>query len=108
MADLTASCDWHDNDLCLQLPELPGRILVTLPDKRGREVYTARVHEYVPKDENDKLRKAVATAIKVQAVLCRDADSSYCRDKCPLHRPESNDCLACDVIGLAQELGIEV
>lgn len=58
--------------------------------------------------ENDKLRKAVATAIKVQTVLCRDADSLYCRNKCPLHRPESNDCLACDVIGLAQELEIEV
>lgn len=58
--------------------------------------------------ENAKLREAVATAIKVQAVLCGDADSLYCRNKCPLHRPESNDCLACDVIGVAQELGIEV
>ena len=60
------------------------------------------------KAENAKLREAVATAIKVQAVLCGDADSWYCRNKCPLHRPESNDCLACDVIGVAQELGIEV
>lgn len=60
MPDLTAPCDWHDNDLHLQLPELPGRILVTLPDKRGREVYSARVHEYAPKDENDRLRKLVA------------------------------------------------
>jgi len=58
--------------------------------------------------ENAKLREAVATAIKVQAVLCGDADSLYCRSKCLLHRPESNDCLACDVIGVAQELGIEV
>ena len=58
--------------------------------------------------DNAKLREAVATAIKVQAVLCRDADSLYCRNKCQLHRPKSNDCLACDVIGVAQELGIEV
>lgn len=58
--------------------------------------------------ENAKLRKAVATAIKVQAVLCGDADRSYCRKECPLHRRESDDCLACDVIGVAQELGIEV
>lgn len=58
--------------------------------------------------ENAKLREAVATAIRVQAVLCGDADSLYCRNECPLHRPESNDCLACDVIGVAQELGIEV
>jgi hypothetical protein len=60
------------------------------------------------KAENAKLREAVATAIKVQAVLCGDADSMYCRKKCPLHRQESDDCLACDVIGVAQELGIEV
>lgn len=59
-------------------------------------------------DENDKLREAVATAIKVQAVLCGDADSMYCRKECPLHRQESDDCLACDVIEVAQELEIEV
>lgn len=59
-------------------------------------------------DENAKLREAVATAIKVQAVLCGDADSLYCHKECPLHRQESDDCLACDVIGVAQELGIEV
>lgn len=58
--------------------------------------------------ENAKLREAVATAIKVQAVLCGDADSPYCREECSLHRRESDDCLACDVIGVAQELGIEV
>ena len=60
------------------------------------------------KAENAKLREAVATAIKVQAVLCGDADSLHCRNECPLHRPESNDCLACDVIEVAQELRIEV
>ena len=58
--------------------------------------------------ENTKLREAVATAIKVQAALCGDADRLYCRKKCPLHRQESDDCLACDVIGVAQELEIEV
>lgn len=60
------------------------------------------------KAENAKLRDAVATAIKVQTVLCGDADSLYCRNECPLHRPESNDCLACDVMVVAQELEIEV
>jgi hypothetical protein len=60
------------------------------------------------KAENDKLREAVATAIKVQAMLCGDADRLYCRRDCPLHRQESDDCLACDVIDIAQELGIEV
>lgn len=58
--------------------------------------------------DNAKLREAVATAIKVQAVLCGDADMLYCRKDCTLHRQESDDCLACDVIGVAQELGIEV
>lgn len=58
--------------------------------------------------ENAKLREAVATAIRVQAALCGNSDSPYCRNECPLHRPESNDCLACDVIEVAQELRVEV
>ena len=59
-------------------------------------------------DENAKLRKAVATAIKVQTVLCSDMDRSRCREECPLHRQETDDCLACDVIEAAWEAGIEV
>lgn len=75
-----------------------------LSDARDRfeQGYTAL------ESENAKLREAVATAIKVQAVLCGDADRTYCRKKCPLHRQESDDCLACDVIDVALELGIEV
>lgn len=58
--------------------------------------------------ENAKLRAAVATAIRVQTVLCGDAYMAYCRESCPLHRPETDDCMACDVIRVASELGIEV
>ena len=35
-----------DGTLHLSLPELPERIEVTLPDSRGREVYSARVHRF--------------------------------------------------------------
>lgn len=59
-------------------------------------------------DENAALRCAVADAIIVQRVRCGDADMSYCREKCPLHRRESDDCLACDVLDVAAKLGIEV
>lgn len=58
--------------------------------------------------ENAKLREAVATAIKVQVELCGNADRPYCSNECQLYRQESDDCLACDVIVVAQELGIEV
>lgn len=60
------------------------------------------------KSENAKLRAAVATAIDVQAVLCGDMDMSRCREECPLHRQETDGCVACDVIDVARELGIEV
>ena len=58
--------------------------------------------------ENERLREAVATAIKVQTVLCGDMDMPRCREECPLHRQETDDCLACDVIEAAMEAGIEV
>lgn len=43
---LTARCDWYDTELHIELPELPSRILVTMPDKRERETYTARTYAY--------------------------------------------------------------
>lgn len=70
------------------------------------KVLQKRINELAA--ENAKLRELVATAIRVQTVLCGNADSLYCRNECPLHRPESNDCLACDVIEVAQELRVEV
>lgn len=39
----------------IEFPELPDAILVHLPDKRGREVYTARTWRYVPEAESDRL-----------------------------------------------------
>ena len=57
-------------------------------------------------EENAKLRHALAKEIHVQGILCADKDAWQCRE-CPLHREETDDCLACDAIGLAQELGIE-
>ena len=58
--------------------------------------------------ENALLRAAVATAIRVQTVLCGDMGIPRCRVECPLYRLETDDCMACDVIGVANELGIEV
>ncbi len=58
--------------------------------------------------ENARLRTAVATAIRVQTVLCGDASVAYCRESCPLYRLETDDCGACDAIRVAHELGIEV
>ena len=57
--------------------------------------------------ENATLRTAVATAIQVQTVLCGNADMPHCRESCPLYRLETDDCVACDVIVAAHELGIE-
>lgn len=58
--------------------------------------------------ENARLRTTVATAIRVQTVLCGDMDMPRCIAECPLYRPETDDCVACDVIRVAHELGIEV
>lgn len=58
--------------------------------------------------ENARLSTAVATAIRVQTVLCGDMDMPRCIAECPLYRPETDDCVACDVIRVAHELGIEV
>lgn len=58
--------------------------------------------------ENAKLRKAIAKAVRVQTVLCADKDAPWCRNECQLHRAESDDCEACDVLEVAQALGIEV
>lgn len=60
------------------------------------------------KDENKKMREAIANAVHVQTVLCADKDAPWCRNECQLHRAESDDCEACDVIEVVQELGIEV
>ena len=58
--------------------------------------------------ENARLRDAVKTAVRVQGILCGDMDATRCREECPLHREETDDCLACDVIDVANELGINV
>lgn len=58
--------------------------------------------------ENAKLRAAVAKAIKVQTYLCADKDKPWCDMECALHRADTDDCEACDLIGLAAKLGIEV
>lgn len=57
--------------------------------------------------ENAKLREAIAKAVHVQTVLCADKDAPWCRNECQLHRAESDDCEACDVLEVVQELGIE-
>jgi hypothetical protein len=57
--------------------------------------------------ENARLRMAVATAIRVQTILCADMGTPRCMAECPLYRLETDDCVACDVIRVARELGIE-
>lgn len=104
-------------ELEAEVERLKGKLSESYDESSALEVENLRLshenfklqqHLEAEKQRNAKLREAVATAIKVQTVLCGDADSLYCRKKCPLHRQESDDCLACDVIGVAQELGIEV
>lgn len=74
--------------------------------KTGRGPDEAR--RYVPEATSDRLREGLAKAIHVQAVLCADKDGPWCRESCPLYRAETDECEACDVIALAEELGVEV
>lgn len=57
--------------------------------------------------ENEQLREAVAKALFVEQTLCADKDQPYCNTECPLHRPDSRDCMSCDIIDIAQDLHIE-
>ena len=41
------SACWHEGDIHAVCQELPDKVVVTLPDPRGREVYTAHAYEYV-------------------------------------------------------------
>lgn len=101
--------DYHEHNIELEAENAKLRERVSeLEELTDHRHYIPQEWYVALQTENAKLREAVATAIKVQTVLCGDADSLYCRNKCPLHRPESNDCLACDVIGVAQELGVEM
>ena len=45
--------EWYDEDgtLHIRCHRLPDHIDVTLPDSRGREVHSARVYEYVRREE---------------------------------------------------------
>ena len=101
---------------CLVLDDT--RICGPKPWGGGRIIKTFRtdgIYEVIDKDEhrklmaeNAKLREAIAKAVHVQTVLCADKDAPWCRNECQLHRAESDDCEACDVLEVVQELGIEV
>lgn len=51
---VTSYHDQRDNTLNIVCEVLPRKIRVTLPDKRMREVYSARVVEYVPRKEQEE------------------------------------------------------
>lgn len=46
--------DWKTNTLHVVCPVIPKEVRVTQPDKRGRDVYTARVYRFVPKGKDDR------------------------------------------------------
>lgn len=52
MTDVIASYyNQRTNVLHVQCPVLPRRVDVTLPDMRGRKVYRAMTHKYVPNQD---------------------------------------------------------
>lgn len=55
-----------DGTLHMQLEVVPERIDVTQPDRRGREVYSAKVHRFEPERgtcENDSLKRGVGVFV---------------------------------------------
>ena len=51
---VTSYHDQRDNILNIVCEVLPRKIRVTLPDKRMRKVYSARVVEYIPQKEREE------------------------------------------------------
>lgn len=49
--------DWQRNLLYVRSTAIPSMIRVHSPDVRGRDVYTAKVNEYVPKWQLEQLKE---------------------------------------------------
>lgn len=71
---------WDNGDtLHVELPKLPDAIMVRLPDKRDREVHSARSWRYVREgeSENAKLREENDKLVKVLHEVESDAVDAY-------------------------------
>ena len=55
MSVMVTDYDWQRNALLVSSPAIPSVIRLHKEDERGREVYTARVYEYVPKHMLEQL-----------------------------------------------------
>ena len=53
---MTVEASWYDErtgTLHVACPVLPSEVVVTLPDSRKRQAYTAREHRFAPRREKE-------------------------------------------------------
>lgn len=57
MSVMVTDYDWQRNALLVSSPAIPSVIRLHKEDDREREVYTARVYEYVPRDRLEQIKE---------------------------------------------------
>ena len=67
----------HDGTLHIELPKLPESILVCLPDKRDREVRSARVWQYTLGDADATYMVAATAGASKASAICIKCTSLF-------------------------------